>query len=73
MKRDILSATTSRARKKIDTNQISDPVLRDGIERLIERIFGTYPKDYSFGDKGLQYDSVCDIRNGAESRDSVDA
>ncbi|KAI7831900.1 hypothetical protein BX661DRAFT_169759 [Kickxella alabastrina] len=34
-----------------------NPVLRDGIERLIERIFGTYPEDYSFSDKGLKYDS----------------
>ncbi|KAI7822274.1 hypothetical protein BX661DRAFT_200456 [Kickxella alabastrina] len=28
------------------------------MEHLIKRIFGTYPEDYSFGDKGLQYDSV---------------
>ncbi|KAJ1898774.1 hypothetical protein LPJ66_002545, partial [Kickxella alabastrina] len=48
---------TNRAGKQIDTKRISDPVLRDGIERLIERIFGTYPEDYSFGDKGLKYDS----------------
>ncbi|KAI7830912.1 hypothetical protein BX661DRAFT_170107 [Kickxella alabastrina] len=28
------------------------------MDHLIERIFGTFPEDYSFRDKGLQYDFV---------------
>ncbi|KAJ1940562.1 hypothetical protein GGF37_003923 [Kickxella alabastrina] len=63
MKRDLLSVTTNRAGKQIDTKHILDHVLRNGMERLMERIFGTHPEDYSFGDKGLQYDSAAKTLN----------
>ncbi|KAJ1883937.1 hypothetical protein LPJ66_010855, partial [Kickxella alabastrina] len=58
MKKALLCAETSKAGKQIDTKQISDPILRDRMARLIESFFGAYPEDYSFGDKGLQYNSV---------------
>ncbi|KAJ1946514.1 hypothetical protein GGF37_001120 [Kickxella alabastrina] len=58
MKWALVSAKTNKAGKQPDTSHILDPVCRNGMARLIERIFGTRPKDYSFGDKGLKYDSV---------------
>ncbi|KAJ1940973.1 hypothetical protein GGF37_003754 [Kickxella alabastrina] len=33
------------------------------MEHLIEKSFGTYPEDHSFGDRGLQYDSVANTVN----------
>ncbi|KAJ1901983.1 hypothetical protein LPJ66_000379 [Kickxella alabastrina] len=53
MKWALLSVKTSKAGRQLDTKQISDTVLRDRMACLIKRVFGTYPEDYSFGDKGL--------------------
>ncbi|KAJ1901810.1 hypothetical protein LPJ66_000481 [Kickxella alabastrina] len=58
MKWALLCAKTSRASKLIDTNHISNPILRNRMARLIESFFGTYPEDYSLSDNGLKYDSV---------------
>ncbi|KAJ1945277.1 hypothetical protein GGF37_001778 [Kickxella alabastrina] len=63
MKWALLSAKTSKAGKQINTKQISDTVLRDRMACLIKRVFYTYPEDYSFSDKGLQYDSVANTVN----------
>ncbi|KAJ1943708.1 hypothetical protein GGF37_002526 [Kickxella alabastrina] len=63
MKWALLCAKTSKAGKQLDTKQISDTVLRNRMEHLIERIFGAYPEDYGFGYKELQYDSVANTVN----------
>ncbi|KAI7833908.1 hypothetical protein BX661DRAFT_217431 [Kickxella alabastrina] len=63
MKWALLSAKTSKAGKQINTKQISDTMLRDRMACVIKKVFDTYPEDYSFGDKGLQYDSVANTVN----------
>ncbi|KAJ1945576.1 hypothetical protein GGF37_001630, partial [Kickxella alabastrina] len=58
MKWALLCVKISKTGKQLDTSHISDPILYDRMEYPIERILGTSSEDYSFGDKGLQYDFV---------------